>query len=154
MLRSQSRYGTHSHIAPALTDVCTGGLARTSCVVQVGPCLRKEPCPKTIPFSNRSWWGLLAASQPRGVRGQRESGGLHRRHQDLRGGLRHGSHPVRLHHLQNQPGEDQGNYEEVWEAAGQPVPAAAPAAGSAVAAAEIGLGSASISPAVAVVRVM
>lgn len=61
---------------------------------------------------------------------------------------------MRLHHLQNQHGEDQGNYEEVWEAADQPVPAAAPAAGSAVAAAEIGLSSASISPAVAVVRVL
>jgi len=60
---------------------------------------------------------------------------------------------LRLHHLQDQPGEDQGNHEEIREAADQPVPAEAPAAGSAVEAAQIEPGSANISPAVAVVRV-
>lgn len=46
---------------------------------------------------------------------------------------------MRLHHLQNQPGENQGDHEEVWEAADQPVRPAAQAEGSAVAAAAIDL---------------
>lgn len=107
----------------------------------------KQPLPqgeralilKTISFPPRSRWGLLASPQPRGIRGGRQGGGLHHRHQDLRSRLRHGSYPVRLHHLQNQPGENQGDHEEVWEAAHQPVPPAAQAEGSAVAAAAINL---------------
>lgn len=46
---------------------------------------------------------------------------------------------MRLHHLQNQPGKNQGDHEEVWEAANQPVHPAAQAEGSAVAAAAIDL---------------
>lgn len=61
---------------------------------------------------------------------------------------------MRLHHLQDQPGEDQGDHEEVWEAAPWAVGAPAAAAGAAVAAAiELGAGSASLSLAVVVVRV-
>lgn len=72
---------------------------------------------------------------------------------------------MRLHRLQNQHGQDQGDHEEVQEAAAQPVRAAAPAAGAAVAAAAIGLGlrralalpppapgSAPASPAVVIVK--
>lgn len=67
---------------------------------------------------------------------------------------------MRLHHLQNQPGKNQGDHEEVWEAADEPVRPAAQAEGSAVAAAAIDLSpaaptsSASISLALVVVRVI
>lgn len=61
---------------------------------------------------------------------------------------------MRLHHLQDQPGEDQGDHEEVWEAAPEPGGAPAAAAGAAVAAVvERGASSASPGLAVVVVRV-
>lgn len=60
---------------------------------------------------------------------------------------------MRLHHLQDQPGQDQGDHEEVWEAAAEHVSAPAAAASAALAAAAIELGSASPSLAVVVVRV-
>lgn len=46
---------------------------------------------------------------------------------------------MRLHHLQNQPGKNQGDHEEVWEATHQHVCPAAQAEVSAVAASAIDL---------------